>query len=230
MAKIKNNDRNCSFLWSLPYILACLVTLHMGQYVKSILVSSSHCKVLENTIKWSVTFYLVQTTILNYNWVDKNIHTHTLGCNIEYIRGENQKFKFLFWFCFCFVLLFVSFIVSLFVCFFLFSLQRRTKRKLRKVAKSCARGPCWKSNAFFSWDNKRTVFHRYYKTLSTALSRTHLRKINNTGIYALFAQTQVEENKDDKEEVTNPTSRSYGRCIDWFASRRNCIISYRPMR
>ena len=43
----------------------------------TMLVSSLHGVVLDNTTKCPVTFYLVHTTIPNYNWVTRIISTHT---------------------------------------------------------------------------------------------------------------------------------------------------------
>ena len=62
----------------------------------AMLVSSLHSRVLENTTKCYVTFYLVHTTIQNYNWIDKNISTHT-WMQYQILPWSKSKFKcFLF--------------------------------------------------------------------------------------------------------------------------------------
>ena len=73
--------------------------------------------VLENTTKCSVTFYLVHTTIPNYNSMTR-ILAHTLDGNFESSCEVNQKFKrvFFLFFCFCFFVLFL-FCFVLFYCF-----------------------------------------------------------------------------------------------------------------
>ena len=83
----------------------------------AMLVSSLQGAVLENTTK-SVTFYLVHTTIPNYNWVTR-ILANTLGGNFNSFYEVNQKFK-------------------RFLLFF--SIPRHTKRKPSGGAKSSAYG------------------------------------------------------------------------------------------
>ena len=46
-----------------------------------------------NTTKYSVTFYLVHTTIPNHNRVTRIIITHTLGGNFKSFCQLNQKFQ-----------------------------------------------------------------------------------------------------------------------------------------
>ena len=73
-------------------------------FATAMLVSSLHGAVLENTGKCAVSFYLVHTTIPNYNSVTR-ILAPILGWNFNSFYEVNQKFKcFLFCCCCCFSL------------------------------------------------------------------------------------------------------------------------------
>ena len=59
----------------------------------AMLVSCSHVKVQGKATKCTITFYLVHTTLPNYNRVTRiSTHTHTLGWNFKSLHEENGKF------------------------------------------------------------------------------------------------------------------------------------------
>ena len=60
--------------------------------------SSSHTAALENTTKCPITFYLLHTTIPNYNLVTRLLE-HTFSGNFDSFYEVNSKFKhFLFFY------------------------------------------------------------------------------------------------------------------------------------
>ena len=79
----------------------------------AMLVSCSHRTVLGKATKCSITFYLVHTTLSNYNWVTRiSAHTHWVEISNPLYK-VNQRFK----------------------CFFFHTML--CKRKPRDLEKSC---------------------------------------------------------------------------------------------